>query len=64
MSLDYLEESHRTQVVDILSKDISDEDKLRLLKVHLISDPYYRTFGYEPAWLTRRIFDDFKKSGR
>jgi hypothetical protein len=63
MSLDYLKESHRIRVINILSKNISDEDKLRLLKVHLVSEPYFRTFGYDPAWLTRRIFEDFKKTG-
>lgn len=64
MSLHYIDEPHRSEIVSILSQDIPDEDKLRLLKLYLISEPYFKHFSDEPSWLTREIFNDFKRNGR
>ena len=64
MSLHYIDEPHRSKIVDILSQNLPDEDKLRLLKLYLISEPYFKHFSEEPTWLTREIFKDFKINGR
>ena len=64
MSLHYIDEPHRSKVVDILSQNLPDEDKLQRLKLYLISEPYFKHFSDEPSWLTREIFKDFKRNGR
>jgi len=64
MSLHYIDEPHRSKVVDILSQNIEKEDKLLQLKLYLISEPYFKHFTSEPAWLTREIYKDFKRNGR
>lgn len=64
MSLHYIDEPHRSKVVDILSQNIGEENKLQQLKVYLVSEPYFKHMNSEPAWLTREIYKDFKRNGR
>mgnify|MGYP001338713735 CR=1 FL=1 len=41
--------------------DDTDERKYLNLKLYLISEPYFKHFTSEPAWLTRDIIKDFNK---
>ena len=61
MSLHYIDEPYRTKIVDILSDTADSEILYQRLKVYLISEPYFKHFTSEPAWLTKEIIKDFKK---
>jgi len=61
MSLNYIEQPYRDKVIDILSTDDSDDTKQSKLKLYLISEPYFKHFTSEPAWLTKEIIKDFNK---
>tara|TARA_B110000444_G_C18642179_1_gene502006 strand:+ start:337 stop:522 length:186 start_codon:yes stop_codon:yes gene_type:complete len=61
MSIHYIEEPYRQKVIDILSTDKDDDNKFMELKLYLISEPYFKHFTSEPAWLTKDIINDFKK---
>ena len=61
MSLHYIEEAYRQKIIDIISTDDNDEKKYLNLKLYLISEPYFKHFTSEPAWLTKEIIKDFKK---
>ena len=61
MSIHYIEEPYRQKVIDILSTDKDDDNKFMELKLYLISEPYFKHFASEPAWLTKDIINDFKK---
>jgi len=61
MSLHYIDEPYRTQIVEILSDNIDTELLYQKLKVYLISEPYFKHLISEPAWLTKEIIKDFKK---
>ena len=61
MSIHYIDEPYRQKIVDILSADDTDEIKYQKLKLYLISEPYFKHFTSEPAWLTREIINDFNK---
>jgi len=61
MSLHYIDEPYRTKIADILSDTADSEILYQRLKVYLISEPYFKHFTSEPAWLTKEIIKDFKK---
>ena len=61
MSIHYIDEPYRGKVIDILSTDDTDEKKYLNLKLYLISEPYFKHFTSEPAWLTKEIINDFNK---
>jgi hypothetical protein len=61
MSLHYIDEPYRQTIIDILSADDSAESKQSKLKLYLISEPYFKHFTSEPAWLTKEIIKDFNK---
>jgi len=61
MSLQYIDEPYRTEIVEILSDNADSEILYQRLKVYLISEPYFKHFTSEPAWLTKEIIKDFKK---
>tara|TARA_B100001287_G_C22174199_1_gene296140 strand:- start:20 stop:205 length:186 start_codon:yes stop_codon:yes gene_type:complete len=61
MSIHYIDEPYRTKVIEILSSDDNDETKQLNLKLYLISEPYFKHFTSEPAWLTKEIINDFNK---
>lgn len=64
MSLHYIDEPYRAEIVNILSSTDSEENRLQQLKLYLISTPYFKHFTSEPSWLTREIYNDFKKERR
>tara|TARA_B100001057_G_C22560136_1_gene836951 strand:- start:317 stop:502 length:186 start_codon:yes stop_codon:yes gene_type:complete len=61
MSIHYIDEPYRTKVIEILSTDDNKESKYQKLKLYLISEPYFKHFTSEPAWLTKEIVNDFNK---
>lgn len=61
MSIHYIDEPYRQKIIDILSTDDTDDIKYQKLKIYLISEPHFKHFTSEPAWLTRQIIKDFKR---
>jgi len=61
MSLQYIDEPYRTEIVEILSDNSADDILYQRLKVYLTKEPYFKHFTSEPAWLTKEIIKDFKK---
>jgi hypothetical protein len=61
MSLHYIDEPYRQEIIDILSTDKPNESKQLDLKLYLIGEPYFKQFTSEPTWLTKEIIQDFNK---
>ena len=61
MRIEYIDEPHRTKVIEILSSSDSEEIKYQNLKLYLVSEPYFKHFTPEPAWLTKEIIKDFRR---
>jgi len=59
MSIHYIDEPYQKKVTEILSSQKDDEGKYLELKLYLVSEPYFKHFTSEPAWLTKEIINDF-----
>lgn len=57
----HIDEPYKTELLKILELNISKDDVLAKLKLYVLSEPYFKQFHSEPAWLAYELVRTYLK---